>query len=104
MDRVPKKAILHIGTHKTGTTLFQLWLRIHRQRLSVEHGINIYQGLFHNNRKIALLCAESPNGIPSLGNSTAGNTIFPNGAAYLRTQQNSFQKIEHHFYSGLSVG
>ena len=74
MDRVPKKAILHIGTHKTGTTSFQHWLRIHRQRLSVEHGINVYQGLFHNNREIALLCADGSKQYPTMRRITEWNT------------------------------
>lgn len=74
MDQAPKKAILHIGTHKTGTTSFQHWLRIHHKRLATEHSITIYEGLFQNNREIALLCADGTRQYPTMRRIPEWNT------------------------------
>ena len=74
MDQVPRRAILHIGTHKTGTTSFQHWLRIHHERLALEHGIDIYEGLFQNNREIALLCADGSKQYPTMRRIPEWNT------------------------------
>ena len=74
MDQAPKRAILHIGTHKTGTTSFQHWLRIHHKRLAIEHGIDIYEGLFRNNRETALLCADGSKQYPTMRQIPEWNT------------------------------
>lgn len=57
--------MLHIGTHKTGTTAFQYWLRAHEPRFIRRHDVAVYRGLFGNAREVALLCADPGRSLPS---------------------------------------
>jgi hypothetical protein len=50
-------ALVHIGTHKTGTTAFQLWSARHRDALRERCGVELYEGLYGPSHfEIALLC------------------------------------------------
>lgn len=52
-----KQLILHIGTHKTGSTALQQFLWDHRRRLS-RHGIGLYRGLYKKENHIELFLAS----------------------------------------------
>jgi hypothetical protein len=54
-------ALLHIGTHKTGTTAFQQWAFQHRRELAELRDIKLYDGIFGSNHvEFPLLCMR-PN-------------------------------------------
>jgi len=57
--------VLHVGTHKTGTTAFQHWLRSYEPRFIRRHDVGVYRGLFGNAREVALLCADRDRSMPS---------------------------------------
>jgi hypothetical protein len=40
------RAIVHVGTHKTGTTAFQQYVERWRDELLRDHGIHVHRGLF----------------------------------------------------------
>lgn len=63
-----KRALLHIGTPKTGTTSFQEWLWANRVELEGTHGVRVYEGLFGpNHYEFGLLCRRaSRNGFGEL--------------------------------------
>ena len=88
MERAHKRAILHIGTHKTGTTSFQHWLRIHSKRLKIDHDVDIYEGLFQNSREVALLCADGSKQYPTMRRIPEWNTEHwqEHVGEYVRTQ------------------
>lgn len=52
----PKKIYLHIGTHKTGSTSIQAFLRANRRKL-LRHGFNLYRGSIYINNHIELYLA-----------------------------------------------
>jgi hypothetical protein len=54
-------ALVHIGTHKTGTTSFQKWTDDHRQGLLDRNGIHVYRGqhLPANAPELAVLCLRA---------------------------------------------
>jgi hypothetical protein len=58
---------VHIGTHKTGTTSFQHWLRQHERELDERFGLATYQGAFPNNREVGLACARPSRQLPTRG-------------------------------------
>ena len=60
----PRRVFLHIGTHKTGTTSFQKWLREHEDVLRERHGLGVYRGGFPNNREVGLACANVDRLLP----------------------------------------
>jgi hypothetical protein len=52
-----RRAIVHVGTHKTGTTSFQAWARRYRTELAARTAIHYYDGRFSRNHyELALLC------------------------------------------------
>jgi hypothetical protein len=54
-------ALVHIGTHKTGTTSFQGWANRHRDELLDRHGIHVFRGRYmESNLALPMLCAR-PN-------------------------------------------
>jgi hypothetical protein len=55
---------LHIGTHKTGTTSFQKWLREHEETLRDRFDLGVYRGGFPNNREVGLACANADRLLP----------------------------------------
>jgi hypothetical protein len=42
----PLRAIVHVGTHKTGTTAFQQYVDRWREELLRDHGVLVHRGLF----------------------------------------------------------
>ena len=62
------KALLHIGTPKTGTTSFQAWASANRHLLDTQANIRVYRGLFGaNHYELGLLCKRhSRNGFGEL--------------------------------------
>jgi hypothetical protein len=50
-------ALVHIGTHKTGTTAFQQWAQAHQAQLLGMRNVKYYEGLFGPSHfELALLC------------------------------------------------
>ena len=62
-----RRLFVHIGTHKTGTTAFQHWLREHEIELRQRFGLGVYQGAFPNNREVGLACARPERSLPTRG-------------------------------------
>ena len=62
-----RRLFVHIGTHKTGTTSFQHWLREHETELRQRFGLGVYQGAFPNNREVGLACARPERSLPTRG-------------------------------------
>lgn len=62
------KALLHIGTPKTGTTSFQEWASTNKELLESREDIRVYRGLFGaNHYEFGLLCKrKSRNGFGEL--------------------------------------
>lgn len=55
------EALVHIGTHKTGTTAFQEWADRHQDALLARSGIALYDGLYGpSHYELTLLCLR-PN-------------------------------------------
>lgn len=52
-------AILHIGTHRTGTTSFQRWASTHRHELSHATGLDYDGVLGPNHAEIPMLCLRT---------------------------------------------
>jgi hypothetical protein len=53
-------ALVHIGTHKTGTSAFQEWAETNRRELQDRRDIHTYQGLYGPNHfELAMLCMRS---------------------------------------------
>lgn len=58
--------ILHIGTHKTGSTSLQEWAYEHRESLALEAGLEIYRGRFGTNHvEIPLICLRASRNMPA---------------------------------------
>jgi hypothetical protein len=64
---VRRRLFVHIGTHKTGTTSFQHWLREHEKELGQRFDLGVYQGAFPNNREVGLACARPERSLPTRG-------------------------------------
>jgi hypothetical protein len=60
------RIILHIGTHKTGTTSFQRWFRDNRERIAAVSGASIYDGVFRDSRELGALCIDADRETPGL--------------------------------------
>ena len=60
------RAIVHIGTHKTGSTSLQYWLARHATELEITHGLGVYRPIHPNGRELALLCANPDRSIPTI--------------------------------------
>ena len=61
-----QRAIVHIGTHKTGSTSLQYWLTQHATDLQTHHGLGVYRPIHPNGRELALLCARPDRSIPTI--------------------------------------
>jgi hypothetical protein len=61
-----QRAIVHIGTHKTGSTSLQYWLTQHATELQTRHGLGVYRPIHPNGRELALLCADPDRSIPTI--------------------------------------
>ena len=61
-----QRAIVHIGTHKTGSTSLQYWLAQHAAELASHHGLGVYRPIHPNGRELALLCADPDRSIPTI--------------------------------------
>jgi hypothetical protein len=60
-------ALVHIGTHKTGTKSFQRWANDNRAALFERHQVHVFRGLFiESNLALALLCTRSDRNTPAL--------------------------------------
>lgn len=58
-DGGARAAVVHIGTHKTGTTSFQVWAERNRAYLEEHLGLKYYRGLFESNHyELPLLCID----------------------------------------------
>ena len=58
-------AIVHIGTHRTGTTSLQRWAFTNRQELARTAGLEYYNGLFGpNHYEIPMLCLRANRSMP----------------------------------------
>jgi hypothetical protein len=60
----PRRAIVHIGTHKTGTTSFQAWARRYRRELAEKTGLHYYDGRFKRNHFELAVLSVRPDRIP----------------------------------------
>ena len=60
-----QRAIVHIGTHKTGSTSLQYWLAQHAAELEKDHHLGVYRPIHPNGRELALLCANPDRSIPT---------------------------------------
>ena len=60
------RAIVHIGTHKTGSTSLQYWLGQHATELENHHHLGVYRPIHPNGRELALLCANPDRSIPTI--------------------------------------
>ena len=60
-----QRAIVHIGTHKTGSTSLQYWLAQHATELEMDHHLGVYRPIHPNGRELALLCANPDRSIPT---------------------------------------
>ena len=65
-DAQPSRAIVHIGTHKTGSTSLQYWLASHAEELDRAHGLGVYRPIYPNGRELALWCANADRSIPTI--------------------------------------
>ena len=61
-----RRAIVHIGTHKTGSTSLQYWLAQHAAELERDHHLGVYRPIHPNGRELALLCANPDRSIPTI--------------------------------------
>ena len=61
-----RRAIVHIGTHKTGSTSLQYWLAQTRSQLEARYGIAVYRPIHPNGRELALWCANPDRHIPTI--------------------------------------
>ena len=61
-----RRAIVHIGTHKTGSTSLQYWLAQNTSRLEAQYGIGVYRPIHPNGRELALWCANPDRQIPTI--------------------------------------
>lgn len=60
------RLVLHIGTHKTGTTSFQRWFRDHRDEVHRLCGATIYDGVFRDARELGAICIDTDRETPGL--------------------------------------
>ena len=59
IDAETRSAVVHIGTHKTGTTSFQVWADRNRAYFEEHLGLTYYRGLFESNHyELSLLCID----------------------------------------------
>lgn len=68
------EVVVHIGTHKTGSTAFQQWTRLHEPRLMRRHDLGVYRGLFGNAREVALVCCDPDRSFPTMRRIPEWNT------------------------------
>ena len=61
-----RRAIVHIGTHKTGSTSLQYWLAQNAQHLESRYGFGVYRPIHPNGRELALWCANPDRQIPTI--------------------------------------
>ena len=61
-----RRAIVHIGTHKTGSTSLQYWLTQNAEELARTHGLGVYRPIHPNGRELALWCANPDRSIPTI--------------------------------------
>jgi hypothetical protein len=64
-ERHSNAALVHIGTHKTGTTAFQRWATTNRSKLEMSCGFHYYEGLFGEaHYEVPMLCLRPDRDIP----------------------------------------
>ncbi len=60
-----QQAIVHIGTHKTGTTAFQRWASANRAELAEMTGLQYYRGSFNSSHiEFPILCMRTDRSLP----------------------------------------
>src|SRR5262245_20004239 len=60
------RALVHIGTHKTGTTSLQRWIDEHRDALARDRSVAVDEGLYGPNHiELALLCLRANRTSPA---------------------------------------
>ncbi len=70
-----KKAHIHIGTHKTGSTSLQRWLSEHRALLEGQ-GFGLYEGMHIKDNHIELYLAAMRPERDSFGKQSLRNVVF----------------------------
>jgi hypothetical protein len=69
------KALIHIGTHKTGTTSFQYWCENNRSRIQEVTGFRYFKGMFGTTHiEFPLLCARPEREMRSRQNQPSWDT------------------------------
>jgi hypothetical protein len=78
------RIILHIGTHKTGTTSFQRWFNENESAISSACGATIYKGRFRDARELGAICIDEGRETPAMHRrNDRGDTAAP-GAMPIR--------------------
>jgi hypothetical protein len=70
--RLRRRVILHVGTHKTGTTSIQTYLRDNARRFE-KYGVGFYPGLLHRENHL-----ELPMVTQRRGRTSASRSRYPN--------------------------
>lgn len=73
-----KKAHIHIGTHKTGSTSLQRWLSEHRALLEGQ-GFGLYEGMHNKDNHIELYLAAMRPERDSFGKQSLRDVVFDAG-------------------------
>lgn len=58
--------VLHIGTHKTGTTSFQRWFNDNESAIAIACGATIYKGRFRDARELGAICIGDGRETPAM--------------------------------------
>ncbi|CAB4322883.1 unannotated protein [freshwater metagenome] len=59
-ERMPK-AIVHVGTHKTGTTTFQRWAHANKSAIKDATGYRFFEGMFSSDRYTGQFTSDPSN-------------------------------------------
>lgn len=60
------RIVLHIGTHKTGTTSFQRWFRDNADAIDAVCGATLYEGRARDARELGAICIDEGRDTPGL--------------------------------------
>lgn len=83
------RAIIHVGTHKTGTTSLQRWMASDRELIRRRTGIRPYVGRFSTNHyEFPLLCSRPDRDLPVRHRHTDWNsaTFYADVRSHIRGQ------------------
>ena len=80
-----ERAVVHIGTHKTGTSSFQRWAETYRQELRAATGLRYYKGQFGaSHYEFPMLCMRRDRNMPM--RARFHDWMLPSFMAGLRAQ------------------